>query len=135
VASEAEVRQICLGLPEVVETPYEGLPGFRVKKKLFARIRERPDALLVWRPDVLDKETVIAAEPAKFFQTPHYEGHPGVLVHLEAIDFKELEELLILSWTINAPARLVAAYESQMACSQAEASLLQSPIDEDESSA
>ena len=135
MASEAEVRQICLGLLEVIETPYEGLPGFRVKKKLFARIRERPNALLVWRPDVLDKENLITAEPTKFFQTPHYEGHPGVLVHLEAIDFKELEELLVLSWTINAPASLVAAYESRMACSQGEASLLQSHMDEDESSA
>jgi len=64
------------------------------------------------RPDILDKEAMIAAVPDKFFQTPHYAGHPSVLVRMEAIDVEELEDLLTLSWTLNAPARLVAAFEA-----------------------
>ena len=113
MTSEADVRRICLSLPEAIEKPYAGLPGFRVKNKLFARIREKPDALVVWRPDISEKEALIASEPEKFFQIPHYEGHPAVLVHLEAIDVEELEELLIESWAINAPARLVAGFEAK----------------------
>lgn len=93
MASEEDVRRICLSLPETIEKPYERLPGFRVKGKLFARIRENPYALVVMRPDVLDKEALIASEPEKFFQAPHYEGHPAVLVRLEAVDLDELEEL------------------------------------------
>jgi hypothetical protein len=115
MTSEADVRRICLSLPQAVEKPYAGLPGFRVKNKLFARIREKPDALVVWRPDIGEKEALIASEPAKFFQIPHYEGHPAVLVHLEAIDVEELEELLTESWAINAPARLVTEFEARRA--------------------
>ncbi len=112
MAAEDDVRRICLSLPETIEKPYEGLPGFRVRDRLFARIRTKPDALLVWCADVAEKEVMIASEPEKFFQTPHYEGHPGVLVHLEAVEVDELKELLTESWTLRAPARLVAALQS-----------------------
>jgi hypothetical protein len=112
MTSEQDVRRICLALPETTEKPYAGLPGFRVKNKLFARIREKPDALVVMRSDIEEKEALIASEPAKFFQIPHYEGHPAVLVRLEAIDVEELEELLTESWLLTAPARLRAAFEA-----------------------
>ncbi|MHB8634865.1 MAG: MmcQ/YjbR family DNA-binding protein [Fimbriimonadaceae bacterium] len=116
MASEDDVRRICLALPETSETPYERLPGFRVKKKLFARIRQKPDALVVWRPHVDEKRALIAADPDKFFQTPHYEGHPAVLVRLDRIELGELAELLTLSWLLNAPARLAKAFESSEEC-------------------
>jgi hypothetical protein len=112
MVSENDVRRICLSLPEAMEKPYAGLPGFRVRNKLFARIREKPDALVVFRPDIAEKESLIAAEPDVFFQTSHYEGHPAVLVRLEAINADELEEILIESWELSAPARLVAAFHS-----------------------
>ena len=112
MATEEDVRRICLSLPETIEKPYEGLPGFRVKDRLFARIRARPDALLVWRSDVSEKEALIASEPEKFFQIPHYEGHPGVLVRLEAVDVEELRELLTESWELRAPPKLVSAFNS-----------------------
>src|SRR5258708_2834884 len=66
MTSEADVRRICLSLPETIEKPYEGRPGFRVKDKLFARLRERPDALVVWQPAIAEKEALIASEPHKF---------------------------------------------------------------------
>jgi hypothetical protein len=113
MTTEDDVRRICLSLPETVEKPYAGLPGFRVKGKLIARIREKPDALVVFRPDVHEKEALIASEPDKFFQTPHYEGHPAVLVRMEAVDITELTELLTESWLLNAPAQLVRAFESR----------------------
>ncbi len=112
MTDEEDVRRICLTLPGAFEKPYEGLPGFRVRNNLFVRIRENPDALLVWRPDIREKEALIASEPTKFFQTPHYEGHPGVLVRLDTLSVDELQELLTESWTLRAPARLVAGFES-----------------------
>jgi len=108
---EDDVRRICLSLPETVELPYERLPGFRVRKKLFARIRQNPDALVVMRPHIDEKRALIAAEPHKYFQTPHYEGHHAVLVRMEAIDVSELEKLLTESWLLTAPARLVTHYK------------------------
>jgi hypothetical protein len=108
MATEDDVREICLSLPEAVEIVYERLPGFRVKGKLFARIRQKPEALVAMRPHIAEKEALIAAEPDKFFQTPHYEGHHAVLVRLEEVSVEELREILILSWLVTAPPRLAA---------------------------
>ncbi len=113
MATEDDVRRICLSLPETIEKPYDRLPGFRVKNKLFARIRKNPDALVVWRPEVREKEALIASDPATFFQTPHYEGYPAVLVRLETVAIDELEELLADSWALRAPARLAADFEAR----------------------
>lgn len=113
MATEDDVRQICLSLPEAWEKPYAGLPGFYVKKKLFARIREKPDALVVMRPSIEEKEALIAAEPEKFFQIPHYFGHPAVLVNLGAVEADELREILTESWLLSSPARLVAEFEQR----------------------
>ena len=111
MTTEDDVRRIALSLPETIEKPFEGLPGFRVKDRLFARIRTKPDALLVWTSTVSEKEMLIRAEPEKFFQTPHYEGHPGILIRLNAIEVDELRELLTDSWLLRAPAKVVAAFE------------------------
>jgi hypothetical protein len=81
MASEDDVRRICLSLPAAIEKPYAGLPGFRVKNKLFARIREKPHALVVMRSDILEKETLIASEHVKFFQARHFEGPGTVLLN------------------------------------------------------
>ena len=39
MATEDDVRRIALRLPEVTEKPSYNTPGFRVKDKLFLRIR------------------------------------------------------------------------------------------------
>jgi hypothetical protein len=84
-----------------------------VKDKLFARIREEGDVLVVWTGDITEKEALVAAEPDKFFTTPHYDGHPTVLVRFSAVDVDELEELLTESWRVRAPKRLLAAFDSE----------------------
>ena len=111
--TEDDVRQIALSLPETTEKPSYGTPGFRVKDKLFARIREEGDVLVVWTGDLAEKEALIAAEPDKFFTTPHYDGHPTVLVRFAAVGVDELEELLTESWRLRAPERLLAAFDSE----------------------
>jgi hypothetical protein len=107
MVTEGDVRRLALGLPATTEKPSYGTPGFRVKDKLFARIREEGDVLAVW-VDAGEKEALIAAEPDKFFTTPHYDGHPMVLVRFSAVDVDELEELLTESWRLRAPAKLAA---------------------------
>jgi len=109
MATEDDVRRIALSLPETTERPTWGTPGFRVRDKLFARIREDPDALVLWRPSVEDRDALIAADPATFFTTDHYARHASVLVHLAEVDAAELRELLVEAWLCRAPARLRAA--------------------------
>jgi hypothetical protein len=111
VATEADVRAIALALPETEERPSYGTPGFRVKDRLFARIREE-GVLLVWVGDEGEKDFLLRADPAKFFTTPHYDGHPSVLVRLAAVDREELAELLTDSWRGRAPKRLAASLDA-----------------------
>ena len=82
VATEDDARELALSLPATIEKPSYGMPGFRVKDRLFARIREERDVFVVWCGDLEEKDFLIRAEPEKFFTTPHYDGHPSVLVRL-----------------------------------------------------
>jgi hypothetical protein len=111
VATEDDVRAIALSLPETAERPSYGTPGFRVKDRLFARIRE-PGVLLVRVADEGEKEFLLRAEPEKFFTTPHYDGHTSVLVRLAAVDREELGELLADAWRARAPKRLADALDA-----------------------
>jgi hypothetical protein len=112
MTTEADVRALALALPETEERPSYGTPGFRVKDRLFARIRE-PGVLLVWCADEGEKDFLLRADPEKFFTTPHYDGHPSVLVHLSAVDRDELAELLTDSWRVRAPKRLAQSLDAQ----------------------
>jgi hypothetical protein len=111
MATETDVRQIALALPETEERPSYGTPGFRVKDRLFARIREH-GVLLVWCADEAEKHFLLRADPGKFFTTPHYDGHPSVLVRLAAVDRDELTELLTDSWRVRAPKRLAESLDA-----------------------
>jgi hypothetical protein len=111
MATETDVREIALGLPETEERPSYGTPGFRVKDRLFARIREH-GVLLVWCADEAEKDFLIRAEPEKFFTIPHYDGYARVLVRLGAVERDELAELLTDAWRARAPRRLAASLET-----------------------
>jgi hypothetical protein len=111
MVTEDDVRRVALSLPATSEKPSYGTPGFRVKDKLFARIREEGDVLLVWVSDLGEKAALIASEPDKFFTTPHYDGHDTVLVRFAAVDVQELTELLTDSWRRRAPKRLAADFQ------------------------
>lgn len=100
MATEVDVRELALALPETVEKPSYGMPGFRVRDRLFARIREEA-VLVLWCESVEEKEFLIEGEPGKFFTVPHYDGHPHVLVRLGEVDREELAELLAESFTVR----------------------------------
>jgi len=107
VVTEDDVRRIALELPEVIEKPSYGTPGFRVKDTLFLRIRsEAEGGLVVFTEDLGEKEALLASDPATFFTTPHYDGHASVIVHLEEVDVDELTELITDSWLVKAPPKV-----------------------------
>ena len=98
--TEEDVRRLALSLPRTTERPSYGMPGFRVKDRLFARIREE-GVLVVWVADELEKAAMLATDPDKFTTTAHYDGHPMVLVRLARVDEQELLELLTDSWQLR----------------------------------
>ena len=125
MASQDDVRRIALSLPGVTEDADRFAFSVlnRGKHKGIAWIwleRHDPKKARVPNPEVLairvdgedGKETLTAADPAKFFTEPHYNGFPAVLVRLDAIPEDELEELLIDAWRIQAPRDAVKAYDA-----------------------
>lgn len=53
---------------------------------------------------------LIADEPAVYFTTPHFDGYPAVLVKLDAISVRDLEELITEAWLTQAPRKLVQEF-------------------------
>lgn len=109
VSNADDVRRIALSLPETTAKPSYGTPGFRVRDRLFARIREEGDVLVVWADDA-ERAALMAERPGTFFTTPHYGRHRLVLVRFADVSREELTELLTESWRLRAPGRLAAAF-------------------------
>lgn len=104
-----DVRAIAAALPGAYEhASYGGQPSWRTKPRGFAWVRDSPEALVVWVGSVDEKIALVDAEPAKFFTTPHYDGDPILLVHLDSVDRAEAAELIEESFRLRAPRRLVA---------------------------
>lgn len=125
MATWDDVRRITVALPSTEEKPSaRGRAFWMVKGKSFAW--ERPlrgterEALGASAPDgpilgarvehVGIKEALLADEPEVFFTTPHFDGHPSVLIRLEKIDPEELREVLIEAWIARAPSRLAQEF-------------------------
>ena len=108
-----DVRSIALGLPGAFEhASYGGNPSWRTKPRMFTWIKDDPEALVVWVDSEEEKDALIAAEPRKFSTTPHYDGHPIVLVDLVAVDVDETAELITESWRLRAPKKLVKEWDA-----------------------
>jgi hypothetical protein len=106
--TDDDVRAIALGLPGSFEqASFGGRPSWRTKPRMFAWIRDDPEALVIWVASEEEKQALISAEPQKFFTTPHYTGQPIVLVNLGEVDITETTELITESWRLRAPASLV----------------------------
>ena len=114
MATPEDVRELALNLPETVEKSSYGTPGYRVKDKLFARIHQDGVSLVLF-VDRAQRAFMHAAEPARFYWTPHYDNYDAVLVALAQVDREELASLLEMSWFYVAPPKIAAAYEASLA--------------------
>ena len=109
------VRELASMFPGAEESTTYGQPAFKVGGKLFAWLS--PDraasGALALRADPDELPLLLDAAPERYFQTPHYHGHPIVLVHLERIGRDELRGRIEDSWLLRAPKRLVDAHASE----------------------
>jgi hypothetical protein len=104
------VREIALSFPGVEEAT-DGRTAFRVRGKLFAWMsRARDGGTLAVRVDRDEKQLLLDARPDLYFTTPHYDGYPALLVHLDSSARDELTERLEDAWLSRAPKRLAAAF-------------------------
>jgi predicted DNA-binding protein (MmcQ/YjbR family) len=107
----AQMRKICLALPETKETLTWGQPHFRVGDKIFSGYGEEKGKLTIGFKLEMDHADALISDP-RFSRAP-YVGHKG-WVSMDASKVTDWEEVRLLiheSYRLIAPKRLVAALE------------------------
>jgi hypothetical protein len=109
-----EARRMALALPGAEEGTSYGTPAFFVRRKLFARLREDGDSLVL-KCNVFERKYLLEDQPEVFHITDHYRDYPLVLVRLSAITPALLREGMEESWRIAAPKKLIAELDKRAA--------------------
>jgi hypothetical protein len=104
------VRDLVGTLPQAEESTSYGTPAFKVRGKLFVRLREDGETIVL-RIEEADRKLRMQADPNAFFITDHYAAYPWMLVRLAAVHRDDLADLLEDAWRLRAPARAVAEYD------------------------
>lgn len=116
-----------MGMPHVTVTHGSGgKPVYQVGGKSFIYFRnprpdavdprtgERyPDVIIFWVANEGDKEALIRDPSTPFFTTPHFNGHPSVLLRasqLGRISRQELAEIVQDAWLSRASPRRAEAW-------------------------
>ena len=120
-----DVARMAGELPEVTEGTRYGRRTWFVDGKGFAWERPFSKAdikrfgtdpvpegpiLAVGVEDLIEKEAVLQANPRAFFTIAHFDNYPAVLVRLDVVTEKALEEALLDGWLHCAPDRLTEPY-------------------------
>lgn len=91
------VRRLALALPNVEEGTSYGTPALKVRGKLFVRLHQDLDKIVLKMP--FDRrEEMMASDPQTYFITEHYAEHPYILVSLARVRADALPDLLNLAY-------------------------------------
>jgi hypothetical protein len=121
-ARVADVHRIASGMPHVTRIDgTKGNPVYQVGSKSFVFFRnpradafdpdtgERyDDVIVIWVGSEDDKQALVQDEGSPYFTTPHFDGHPSVLVRasrIGEIDLDEVTELVQDAWLAQASRR------------------------------
>ncbi len=121
-ASVEDIHATARAMPHV--TAYRAdtaLPVYQVGSKSFVFFRTpRPDAvdpstgeryddvIVIWVASEGDKQALVQDQRLPFFTTPHFDGHPSVLLRasrVHEVDRDELVEIVQEAWLAQASAR------------------------------
>jgi hypothetical protein len=121
-ATVEDVDELALAMPHVtVEHGSQGNAVYQVGRSSFVFFRTpRPDAvdpetgeryddvIVLWVPSEDDKQALVQDGTSPFFTTPHFDGHPSVLVRasrLGEVSRQELKEIIEDAWLTRASRR------------------------------
>jgi hypothetical protein len=123
-ARVADVHEIASGMPHVTKWERDDgtdRPVYQVGGKSFVFFRTpRPDAvdpetgekyddvIMIWVESEDEKLALVSDESTPFFTTPHFDGHPSVLIRgsqLGEISRQELTEVIQDAWLSRASNR------------------------------
>ena len=120
MADEADVRRLAISLPDVTEIDSDGF-DFRVANKGFIWSyperrpgkprRIRADIAVLFVGDEAEKQALLLGEPDVFFSTSSYHSWPLVMLRLDQVTVKRLEELVIDAWRMRASDDIVSTLD------------------------
>jgi hypothetical protein len=110
VTTFGDVRKIALALPGVKDGTSYGTPALKVGGKLFARVHQDMDCLVL-RTDVMDREILMQTAPDVFFITDHYRDYPWILVRFSLIEKRALPDLIERAWRLVASKTLTKNHD------------------------
>ena len=98
------VAAFALSFPETEASTSYGQPAIKVRGKMFVSTGREDDSFHV-RSRHEEKALLIETDPATFWQTPHYEGWPGLLVRYDSADPERVHAMIERSrdWTAARP--------------------------------
>lgn len=122
-----DVHDLAMGMPHVERVAgSQGRPVYQVGGRSFVFFRnprpdaadpvtgERyPDVIVFWVGSEADKEALVADEGSPFFTTPHFDGHPSVLLRearIGELSYDELAEIVQDAWLARASPRRAKAW-------------------------
>ncbi|NIH83932.1 hypothetical protein [Amycolatopsis granulosa] len=122
-----DVHDLAMAMPHVTRLPgSRGRPVYQVGGRSFVIFRnprpdaadpvtgERyPDVIVFWVGSQADKEALVGDENSPWFTTPHFDGHPSVLLReadVERLDHDELAEIVQDAWLARASASRARAW-------------------------
>jgi hypothetical protein len=116
-----QVHDLALSMPGVTVESAGTNPVYQVSRKSFIFFRNpRPDAfdpetgeryddvIVFWVADDVDKQALVEDESTPFFTTPHFDGHPSVLLRgsrIGELTADELAEVVYDAWLARAGVR------------------------------
>jgi len=114
--TQSDVRRIARSLPGSIEATngfaFSVRRGAKERGFVWAwleRIEPKkarvpnPSVLAVRVADLVEKDSLLGLDGAKFFTEPHYDGFPAVLVRLGAVERGELRRIVTSAWRCVAP--------------------------------
>jgi hypothetical protein len=124
-ARVGDVHELALSMPHVTRLDgSRGRPVYQVGGRSFIFFRNpRPDAadpvtgerfddvIVFWVESEAGKQSLIDDPDSPFFTTPHFDGHPSVLLRardLPDLSYQELAEIIQDAWLARASARRAA---------------------------
>jgi hypothetical protein len=118
-ATVDDVHRLAMEMPGVTRHPGLRNAVYQVSRKSFVFFRNpRPDAvdpetgeryvdvIVLWVESEEAKQALLADESLPFFTTPHFDGHPSVLLRgarVGELDVDELAEFVADAWLARAP--------------------------------
>ena len=127
VARVEDVHELAEAMPHVTVDHGTGdNPVYQVGGKSFVFFRNpRPDAvdpetgeryrdvIVFWVASEADKQALVQDDTSPFFTTPHFDGHPSVLIRASRVgelSRTELAEVVQEAWLSRASARRAASW-------------------------